>query len=291
MVILSFRIKKEVINYKTCQSALGARKLLSPQSIACTKSSHNISSNPVHPLDLNIMTTNHRPTLESKRGRDIAIKNTIQHARSGQGQTSLKLRLDVVGAKVNHSHGRNALDELVRELKRPKLINGRKGINEALLEVSEETDSTDVNMSHPSELPRATVQTHDDLANSDRTDEKEHQLRDTLKDAEDTNPCKNAIDLEAEESSGDLTSLDSEDDAEALMSELNKVRKEKAERFEERDLSAECPSVALNGTDRITKKSWRGSSAFSRANKPSDSFTTDTLRSDTHKLFLNKYFR
>ncbi|GEQ72044.1 hypothetical protein JCM33374_g5730 [Metschnikowia sp. JCM 33374] len=66
------------------------------------------------------MTTNHRPTLESKRGRDIAIKDTIQHARSTKGQTSLKLRSDIAGTQIDHTRARKALDELESESKRHK---------------------------------------------------------------------------------------------------------------------------------------------------------------------------
>ena len=41
------------------------------------------------------MTTNHRPTLEAKRGKDEGIRNTIAHARALPQQTSLKYRSDI----------------------------------------------------------------------------------------------------------------------------------------------------------------------------------------------------
>lgn len=64
------------------------------------------------------MTTNHRPTLESKRGRDHAIKNTIQHSRALAGQTELKLRPDIEGAKVGPT--KRSFKESEKVIKRTK---------------------------------------------------------------------------------------------------------------------------------------------------------------------------
>lgn len=68
------------------------------------------------------MTTNHRPTLESKRGRDKPIKDTILHSRSLRGQTLLKLRLDVTGALLDAAKGKRALDELAETNKKQKTL-------------------------------------------------------------------------------------------------------------------------------------------------------------------------
>ena len=45
------------------------------------------------------MSTNHRPQLESKRGKVIKIKDTIQHARGLPQQTSIKYRQDIKNEK------------------------------------------------------------------------------------------------------------------------------------------------------------------------------------------------
>lgn len=66
------------------------------------------------------MTTNHRPTLESKRGHGNPIKDTIQHARALGGQKELKLRPDIEGAKVSPSLGKRALEETESSRKRRK---------------------------------------------------------------------------------------------------------------------------------------------------------------------------
>lgn len=44
------------------------------------------------------MTTNHRPTLENKRGKETKIKDSIQHARLLKSHSHMKLRPDVAGA-------------------------------------------------------------------------------------------------------------------------------------------------------------------------------------------------
>lgn len=49
----------------------------------------------LHLADPCTMSTNHRPALESKKGRVRPIKDTIQHARALNSQTTLKLRQDV----------------------------------------------------------------------------------------------------------------------------------------------------------------------------------------------------
>lgn len=46
------------------------------------------------------MSTNHRPQLESKRGKVIKIKDTIQHARGLPQQTSIKYRQDIKNEKT-----------------------------------------------------------------------------------------------------------------------------------------------------------------------------------------------
>lgn len=65
------------------------------------------------------MTTNHRPTLEAKRGKDEGIRNTIAHARALPQQTSLKYRSD-----IPIQQARAAVEELKEstpEIKRRKV--------------------------------------------------------------------------------------------------------------------------------------------------------------------------
>ncbi|OBA19069.1 hypothetical protein METBIDRAFT_47358 [Metschnikowia bicuspidata var. bicuspidata NRRL YB-4993] len=193
------------------------------------------------------MTTNHRPTLESKRGRDVAIKNTIQHARSGPGQKSLKLRLDISGAQIDHVRGRKALDELERETKRHKTLD--EFLNTGSFSQVEGDGYESFDQSSSEELLSVAKCSDDD--DSD------------------------------------------EDDTNALMEELRKVREEKKSCAKQNTALISNPLIASDGSDTVNKKtSWRSSAIFSKAKKvPDQSFTTDTLNSDTHKQFLAKYFR
>ncbi|OVF07767.1 putative pre-mRNA-splicing factor [Clavispora lusitaniae] len=70
------------------------------------------------------MTTNHRPTLESKRGRSNEIKDSIKHSRALPGQLSMKLRSDIVGKHVDSSLGKRAVTELEESRKRSKYEEG-----------------------------------------------------------------------------------------------------------------------------------------------------------------------
>lgn len=82
------------------------------------------------------MTTNHRPTLESKRGRANPIKDTIQHARALKGQLELKLRPDIEGAKVS-------LTVVKRSLETPE-SSSKKVKTELTSLVSGNTDASSI---------------------------------------------------------------------------------------------------------------------------------------------------
>lgn len=133
------------------------------------------------------MTTNHRPTLESKRGRANAIKDTIQHSRSLNSQTSLKLRLDIQGTKLDSSTGKRALDELQAERKRPK-----------------------TEFKEGDELKAA------EKAEQHVNAQKKTEVEDDQQSAEDSDEESDSEEEEEED-----------DDEEALMAELAKLRKEK----------------------------------------------------------------
>lgn len=213
------------------------------------------------------MTTNHRPTLESKRGRENAIKDTIQHSRSLNGQSSLKLRLDIKGTKFDRSVGKRALDELQVEHKRVK---------------TEETEDA----KEDEKLK------HEKVENKEAQEEAEGNEangldRDNRNDEENNERSEGEQDEEEEEESDESE----EDDEEALMVELAKIRKEK-EKEKQKLALAGNPLMSPDGTETTSKKSWRRNTPFAKKAKPEPkSFTTNTLESDTHRKFLSKYFR
>lgn len=77
------------------------------------------------------MTTNHRPTLENKRGRRNDIGDSIQHARAQKSHASLKLRLDIQGTKIDPAVSKRAIAELEESSKRHKLIKSNKATDQA----------------------------------------------------------------------------------------------------------------------------------------------------------------
>ncbi|CUM63582.1 uncharacterized protein PRCAT00001161001 [Priceomyces carsonii] len=212
------------------------------------------------------MTTNHRPTLESKKGKNILITDTIVHSRSLPQQTQLKYRNDY--KKIDTKLSRAAVLELNKELSQ-----GR----------SDSTNSTkDVN---------------ENLVIPDDEDEKGADGESQLYGSEDN-------ENDSEYSSED--SEDSEYETVALMAELEKVKEEKRlkknqeeQRVKVENAKVSNPLVPLSKTklpdDFKVKKDWRNSTAFKKTNSPKkgddDSYTNDTLNSDFHQKFLSKYVR
>ncbi|KAF8004322.1 hypothetical protein HF325_001770 [Metschnikowia pulcherrima] len=232
------------------------------------------------------MTTNHRPTLESKRGRDVAIKDTIQHARASRGQTSLKLRLDISGAQIDHRQGKRALQELEYDSKRLKRIDSRDQTPVGTPAGQDDTPS--IIDSEPKLIPlevKTRLLALQEFRNIDVVGPEQVAK---IQKGEEYEISEASTD-ENSEWSGALESED--DDTEALMKELEKVKQERAEKERRSAIMLSNPLVAKDVSGKKEKKkSWRASSSFSRSKAESQSFTTDTLNSDVHKQFLSKYF-
>lgn len=80
------------------------------------------------------MTSNHRPTLESKRGKVIGIADLIVHARNLPQQTQLKLRSDGLEEKA-----KRAYDEMVSE-RSSQVQKKQKGLISEDASLEEETE-------------------------------------------------------------------------------------------------------------------------------------------------------
>ena len=213
-----------------------------------------------HLIITTTMTTNHRPTLESKRGRANAIKDTIQHSRSLNSQTSLKLRLDVQGTKFDRSVGKRALDELEEERRVKRVIEKtpNDGVRTQGLKEADDNEG------------------EEDVSVQGKDVDKEE-------DVEDVEEADNDSDDDEDDEDDD-----EDDDEEALMAELAKIKKEK----EKKAIAlAGNPLISPDGNETTTKKSWRGNAPFAKKSATQQSFTTNTLESDTHRKFLSKYFR
>lgn len=245
------------------------------------------------------MTTNHRPTLESKRGKVNSITDTISHSRALPQQTTLKYRED--GSKVEHKKGKRALEELKTEL----LI--REGRLPELSENDHISKRIKLKENHENLQIKETEEGNNDIGidddNEDKIDNKSDEDGDVSNDNEgdDIDSYSGLEDSESDDEG------DSEDETELLLAELAKIRQERQEekeRVEEQAkidralLSNPLVSVKSEDKDKIEeapkKKSWRLTTTFSnRPNKVSeqDTYTNDTLRSKHHQNFLNKFVR
>ncbi|RCK63121.1 Pre-mRNA-splicing factor CWC15 [Candida viswanathii] len=96
------------------------------------------------------MSTNHRPQLESKRGKVIRIKDSIRHARGLPQQKSLKYRQDVPSAVGNYESDDDSDDDDDKEkeeavsepaLKKAKVETST--IREVVTKVAEKPDEED----------------------------------------------------------------------------------------------------------------------------------------------------
>ncbi|CAR65837.1 DEHA2E16566p [Debaryomyces hansenii CBS767] len=226
------------------------------------------------------MTTNHRPTLESKRGKAESISNTIFHSRSLPQHTSLKYRGDIRKPKVDTKIGKQAVEELKKDLL----------LNEGKLE-----DSLKINKS---------------LTDGDHSmDEHISKTIDNQEDERDYNRQEydeRSIGKEEYSGSEDDSGDDSEDETAQLMEELAKIKKERQEEQEKLELQNKLdktkvsnPLVQVVGASTEAnfkiKKSWRDSTAFKKQNSQNknddETFTNDTLNSEFHQNFLTKYIR
>lgn len=221
------------------------------------------------------MTTNHRPTLESKRGKSEAISNTISHSRSLPQHTTLKFRRDIREPDLDPVAGKQAVKELKRDLAisdNEQVDSGIKEITNAEIQV-EEGASDDVN-GHSSSGQESNFRISED---KDEYTSSEYGSDD-----------------------------DSDDETAKLMEELAKIKKERQEEKERLELQSKIdksktsnPLVQVPGThdknDFKVKKSWRNSTAFKKQNSKTknedETFTNDTLKSDFHQKFLSKYVR
>lgn len=221
------------------------------------------------------MTTNHRPTLESKRGKEESISNTIFHSRALPQHTSLKYRSDIRKPKVDRKVGKRAVEELKRDLLQDEdKLNGNEQ-SRVIMNGGDGSESVSIN--------------------SGDSDNEESIINDDNE--------KNTESVSEYSSSED----ESEDETAQLMEELAKIKKERQAEKEKQKLQKSIDSsktsnplvqvsdTPLSNNEFKVKKGWRDSTTFRRQHsEPKDDdekFTNDTLNSDFHQKFLSKYVR
>lgn len=226
------------------------------------------------------MSTNHRPQLESKRGKVIKIKDTIQHARGLPQQTSIKYRQDIKNEKTiskfndlqKHDNNKiTSLESINPPTKKLKI--------EFAKEISAEPSNQEIDKQ--SKLL---------LKNDDQSDIQPNEKLES--DEEDSK------DEEDDESSDDEDDEDDDDETALLLKEIENIRREKEKQNSDSTNNSINNSLTLQTHDSSTKKkSWRLSTTFNNKSKKestndkNNNYTTDTLNSQHHQKFMSKYIR
>lgn len=229
------------------------------------------------------MTTNHRPTLESKKGRNNTIQDSIKHARALPQNTRLKFRSDIRKPILSHSRGDKAVKELKEELLLSEIAtNGDEKYKGVLNE-----DASTINATY---LPGVTG-SKDNLKNaSDDESSKGNELQ--HKSDYDTS----SLEEEEEEEETD-------DEDELIIQELAKIKKERALKRQndaaakqKDDVNQKNPLLNIH-KDKATgvhkASSWRNSTTFrnEKSQHNGEEYTNDTLKSEFHQRFLSKYIQ
>lgn len=213
------------------------------------------------------MTTNHRPTLESKRGKTQGIRDTISHKRSLPLQTEVKYRQD---ARISKKAGRKAVDELKRELLRSEVEAKSEGAKELAMPRDDEGGE---------EVEEWDRRNEDEKENDKKEEKGDGDEKENHKEEE-----KGNEDDHSENSDASDDDPESDSETEQLLAELAKIKAEKLKAAE---------ATPIPPTDsQPPKKTWR-KTAFRNlsTDKKSEDFTNDTLKSDFHQSFLSKYIR
>ncbi|CAB5378795.1 Cwf15/Cwc15 cell cycle control protein [Rhizophagus irregularis] len=214
------------------------------------------------------MTTAARPTFDPARGYDSKAPTLQYSSRDLAAHTKLKYRQ--TGQLTKEELEKIDLKEELLKAEREHFETNQKGIS------------------------------YDNSVTEEQLAEKRRRLLIEAADKDDSD------DDDTEEDS-DSEDLDEEDDALALQHELEKIRKERAEEKERQELEnleedeRKKQEEALTGNpllnkDFSVKRRWDDDVIFKNQargvdDKPKKRFINDTLRSDFHRKFMNKYVK
>ncbi|CAK9437070.1 uncharacterized protein LODBEIA_P15140 [Lodderomyces beijingensis] len=266
------------------------------------------------------MTTNHRPQLEAKKGRRLNIQGSIVHARALPQQQKLKYRSDIPKEKFTR-----AVQELKHEQNgtHPPPSSSLSSKKKRLLVGYASSDDED------DDHVQTRTKANDDLKKSDQIDDgsirldamrDEHKLKKPKVESSDTistsksGAASPSVADPASDSDSDSNddNDDDDDDAEetaALVAEINKIKQQKSSAVRERAQPKENTLAALmhrietskaepepenKNTNKPPSSNWRDTPfRFKRtsgdASTSQRDFTTETLKSKSHREFLSKF--
>ncbi|KAF2270080.1 Cwf15/Cwc15 cell cycle control family protein-like protein [Lojkania enalia] len=237
------------------------------------------------------MTTAHRPTFDPARGKE-APKGPAYHQRLLPAYTFLKHRQPGQGGDA---------DAGTRDL--------RAELLEAEARHFAKKNGTYVEEPGPTEATSAAKRPLDALALDDAAD-----IDEAMEKRRRIEVLEKYRDVDADDSSESSESSEDEDDDEedetaALMRELEKIKKERAEakakeeaeraaeEQEQREIDIARGNPLLNPRDFTMKRRWDDDVVFKNQARGTEDknkkkeFINDMLRSDFHKKFMNKYVR
>lgn len=247
------------------------------------------------------MSSAHRPTFDHARGKEKKVSSSITHKRALPSHSKLKFRTKK--ARKNEEF----LDQTEEKACKPHELDKLERL---------EPDGTDT-YSHTTEQEEEDNMTEETTTGINFGEEKNKS--EVAEKNEDTNgqgkkepPMDSSSQLESEvdgESASESESDSDEDEEEALLREMELIRKEREEakkKAEEEKIEhrAKVSNPLLRLEEPVEnnsqtqeqkpqKKSWRNVKTMSR--KPNmnetDRFSNDTLKSDFHKDFLDRYIR
>lgn len=237
------------------------------------------------------MTTNHRPALESKKGKTKPIGDTISHARGLTQQTKLKYRTD--GKKLEEGEASEAVMRLKREL----LQGEEKATKRLKVEGERESDKGDGDSDESEGVSEG-------VNDNNESSEDKGSLEESVNDNRETK----TTDIEKPDGSDSESESDSDSDSESfseVLQELNKLKQEKQQQEEQQQAQlkqesikqtakSSNPLIDMNNESQAPKKSWR-STPFSKKASPAktndEKFTTKSIESEYHQSFMNKYIQ
>ncbi|CAI6337322.1 unnamed protein product [Periconia digitata] len=238
------------------------------------------------------MTTAHRPTFDPARGKEAA-RGVAYHQRLLPAHTVLKHRQPGQGGDADASRRDLRAELLEAEARHFAKKNGT---------YIEDDSATDA---HPTTKRALDDVSTADAEEGDESDQKRRRIE----------ILEKYRDEDADDSSGsssddsDDDDEDDEDETVALMRELEKIKKERAEakakeeaeraaqEDEQREVEIAHGNPLLNPRDFAMKRRWDDDVVFKNQARGTDDknkkkeFINDMLRSDFHKKFMSKYVR
>ncbi|KAH7065916.1 Cwf15/Cwc15 cell cycle control family protein-like protein [Paraphoma chrysanthemicola] len=237
------------------------------------------------------MTTAHRPTFDPARGKE-AQRGPAYHQRLLPAHTVLKHRQPGQGGDADQKRDLRA-ELLEAEARHFAKKNGTYVEPDAAAE--------------PGSAPKRqidAVSAADEEGDDDEAAQKRRRIE-VLEQYRDID----ADDSSSESESSDDEEDDDDDETAALMRELEKIKKERAEarakeeaeraavEDEQREIDVARGNPLLNSRDFAMKRRWDDDVVFKNQARGTEDrnkkkeFINDMLRSDFHKKFMSKYIR